>query len=153
MDEPTDNQVIEAWLALLKSGRNLGRAKALATLRAGNDWDLGSKRFKQLIAAASARQNVGDATEDDAAAGAGQHLDTSNTAFTPIVLPKDPHAALLRCIAEGRWRFKIYGRGQYDYGVDMPVEQRVAFEVSSKEVQAGPELKELARLLSNASPN
>ncbi|OAG09879.1 uncharacterized protein CC84DRAFT_1213256 [Paraphaeosphaeria sporulosa] len=124
MEQPTDGQVLDAARILYSSNPNIGRAKALATLKTENNWDLGNKRFKKLIDASDIAQSIAGAQEDTAG-GAQQRPDATKDALPPIPLPKDAHAALVRYMETSRRCFRIYGRGEYDYGVSPNMDQQL----------------------------
>jgi hypothetical protein len=129
MEEPTDRQVLDAISKLHASAPELGRAKMLATLRAQNEWNLGNKRFKKLLAASDINQGCSGAHVNDMTGGAEQRLQASEVALLPIPLPEDAHAAQVRYMATSRRCFKIYGRGPYDYGVSPNMDQQILIGV------------------------
>ncbi|KAF2451690.1 hypothetical protein P171DRAFT_515658 [Karstenula rhodostoma CBS 690.94] len=125
MEEPTDNQVLEALTVLFNSAPNVGRAKALTTLRTENNWDLGNKRFKKLLAASDMSPKTAGATQEDTTSGAEQRSDTPQNTLAPIPLPENAHAAHLHYMVTSRRCFRIYGRGEYDYGVSPNMDQQI----------------------------
>jgi hypothetical protein len=96
MEEPTDRQILDAVSKLHASAPELGRTKILATLRTENNWDLGNKRFKKVLAASDMDQEFVGAEEHDTTSGAEQRPQTSEVALPPIQLPQDAHAAQVR---------------------------------------------------------
>lgn len=132
MEQPTDNQVLDAMRALHSSTPNLGRAKILATLRMENNWDLGNKRFKALFAASDIAQSNAGEEEDDATGGAEQQPNPHKVTLPSIQLPKDAHAAHVHFMATSRRCFRIYGRGEYDYGVSPNMDQQLLIGVGKR---------------------
>ncbi|KAL5417182.1 hypothetical protein PMIN06_000922 [Paraphaeosphaeria minitans] len=126
MEQPTDAEILDATRALYNSTPNVGRAKALVTLKTENNWDIGNKRFKRLLEASDvAQNNAAGAKEEDTTGGAQQQLEPPKPASTPIQLPKDAHAALVRYMETSIRCFRIYGRGAYDYGVSPNMDQQL----------------------------
>ncbi|KIK67560.1 hypothetical protein GYMLUDRAFT_257417 [Collybiopsis luxurians FD-317 M1] len=102
---PSDEQVSAALADFRAKQPGLGRAKILAALRSGNRWSLSEARLKKIMAH-SYGSNRTSVSTDPGSSSAG-----------PIEYPKNALAAQQKYKDQSTRCFKIYGRGEYDFGV------------------------------------
>jgi hypothetical protein len=131
---PTDEQVKAAAQALRDRNPELGRAKILAQLREDNHWSLSEARLKKLVPAASVNE-----TKANAATSSGANTCTkkstssisssSNSYLGPPVLPENALAVQEWYKDNSTRCFKIYGRGEYDFGVTLNSDMAITIDI------------------------
>ncbi|KAF2134011.1 hypothetical protein P153DRAFT_427887 [Dothidotthia symphoricarpi CBS 119687] len=104
--QPSDEEIIDAVRVLHEQDPALGRSKVLVQLKADHGWVLSDKRLKKLL------------TQYDLKRVAEQPKE-----LPPIQFPEDALAAQQRYKDESIRCFKLYGRGEYDYGVTPNADQ------------------------------
>ncbi|KAK3326921.1 hypothetical protein B0T19DRAFT_440946 [Cercophora scortea] len=110
---PSDHDVVQAVAALRKDWPELGRAKLLTQLKQAHNWSLSEARLKKLVSAAAPQD--------------------TRTSTIPIPgtlrIPRDALAAQQRYRDKSMRCFKIYGRGEYDYGVTPNADRSILINV------------------------
>lgn len=124
---PTDEEVISALesltLMIIKKGYpDLARLKVLALLKTEHNWALSDARLKKIMAAYGLRSPL------------SQNWDNAidQSTLPPPVLPADAFAAQKKYKEESIRCFKIYGRGNYDYGVTPNSDMQILIAVRAK---------------------
>jgi len=111
---PSDDDIVQAVRAINAQNPAIGRAKLLAQLKSDHNWALSDNRLKKIL---------------------DQH-DLKRVAEVPkasatIQIPPNAFAAQQRYKDDGTRCFKLYGRGEYDYGVSPNADMAIMIEVSS----------------------
>ena len=104
---PSDDEVVLATKELRQANPNLGRAKMLEELRSTRNWTLSEARFKRLTPSANQLQN--------------------EERLSQLGIPRNANAVQRRYRDESTRIFKIYGRGEYNYGVSPNSDQQILF--------------------------
>lgn len=113
---PTDDEVVSEVNKIRQDQPNIGRAKILAMLRDQHGWRISETRLKKL--APTVNQIRASATEAE------------------LGIPKGALAAQNKYRKDSTRTFRIYGRGDYNFGVslnvDMAVQMNIAYERLAK---------------------
>ena len=115
---PSDEEVIQAVKELRQTQPNLGRAKMLEHLKTARKWTISEARLKKLVPSVN-------------------HLHAEDN-MTKLGIPKDALEAQQHYKDNSTRVFKIYGRGEYNYGVSPCMDQGIRIEIAhNRLVEAG----------------
>lgn len=118
---PSDEEILTSLRAVRLSNPLLGRAKVLAQLKSENGWTLSEARLKKLMAKHDLKSSVTGKAEEEITnkqqtCSTAQEDDPTPDPDRPIY-PQNALAAQQRYKKHSTRCFKLYGRGQYNYGV------------------------------------
>ncbi|KAI9708402.1 MAG: hypothetical protein M1828_003000 [Chrysothrix sp. TS-e1954] len=131
---PTNDEVIQAVNVIRADRPFIGRAKLLSQLKQEHNWNLSPARFKKLTASVN-------------------ELHASMSPIPPNI-PQDALAAQLRYKRDSTRHFRIYGRGEYNFGVSLNADQAVHLDIAhTRLMKAGrPQSEEQSRQAAVAWP-
>ena len=112
---PSNDEIIQAVHDLRQTQPNLGRAKMLQQLKESRNWNLSEARFKKLVPSVN-QLNAKDG-------------ETQLSVPKKLGIPEDALAAQLLYKENSIRHFKIYGRGEYNYGVTPNADQGVLLDL------------------------
>ena len=110
--QPSDDEVVRAVRTIHEQSPDLGRNKLLDQLKVNHNWTLSDKRLKKLL------------TQHDL-----KRVAERSKGLPSIELTKDALSAQQRYKDNSNRCFKLYGRGEYDYGVTPNADQAILIDV------------------------
>lgn len=110
---PSDDDIINAVRVINADNPAIGRAKLLSQLKAENSWALSDNRLKKLLDQHALKR-------------------VAEVSKSGIHIPVDALAAQERYKDDSRRHFKLYGRGEYDYGVTPNSDMGILIELCHK---------------------
>ncbi|KAF2111381.1 hypothetical protein BDV96DRAFT_690299 [Lophiotrema nucula] len=115
---PSDEDILKAIRDIYASTPDLGRAKVLAKLKGDNTWQLSDNRLKKLLDSNDLKRIL-ELPKD------GSEIPV----IANITIPKNALAAQIRYKDESIRCFKLYGKGEYDWGVTPNSDMQIMIEV------------------------
>lgn len=121
---PSDDKLLQAVSEIRGQRPDLGRAKLLVLLRQQYHFTISEARPKKLVPAANSTSN--------------EPLDSI---AQRLGIPKNALAAQTRYRDTSTRIFRVYGRGEYDYGVSLNADMATFFNIYYNRMQKAPRPK------------
>ena len=126
---PSNDEVVQAVQDLRQTQPDLSRAKMLQHLKESRKWNLSEARFKKVV------QSMNQQLDALADALAAQLVHSENQ---DLGIPEDALAAQREYHENSVRHFKIYGRGEYNYGVTPNADQGILIDLARSRLSKMP---------------